>query len=78
MKGFRNDVAKKLFTMQQIHRWVFDTEILFLASKYRIEVRQIPVSWSNAKGSKVRFRDMGGSFVDLFRIRWNEITGKYH
>ncbi len=76
-KGFRRDVAKRLFSLSQIKRWVFDTEILFLARNYGYSVMEIPVSWRNAKGSKVRFVDAISSLIDLVRIRVYDARGQY-
>ncbi len=76
-KGFRRDEALILFRKQRINRWVFDTEIVFLARKYKLAVRQIAVAWSDKPGSKVRFFDSIKSMMDLFQIRWNDMLGRY-
>jgi dolichyl-phosphate beta-glucosyltransferase len=78
MKGFSRESGFILFSKQKIFRWVFDTELLFLAHKYGLEVRQVPVGWSNKVGSKVRSADMIQSFVDLFKIRLNDLLGVYN
>jgi len=77
-KGFTRDAAKSLFRFQKIHRWVFDTEIVFLARKKGMRVFELPVSWVNKSGSKVRLWDSVVSLIDLFRIQWNDILGKYN
>lgn len=77
-KGFTRDAAKSLFRLQRIHRWVFDTEIMFLARKKGLSVHELPVHWVNKSGSKVRSWDSVVAFIDLFRIRWNDILGKYN
>jgi dolichyl-phosphate beta-glucosyltransferase len=76
-KGFRTDAARKLFRKRRIDRWVFDAELLFLAGKYKISVKEFPVVWTNKSGSKVRVGDSVSAFIDLFRIRWNDMTGEY-
>jgi len=78
LKGFTREAAKSLFSLQRIHRWVFDTEIVFLARKKGMSVYEMPVSWVNKSGSKVRPWDSVASLVDLFRIRWNDILGRYN
>jgi glycosyltransferase involved in cell wall biosynthesis len=77
MKGFRSDAAKMLFEKSIISRWVFDAEVLFLAKKFHMEVREIPVAWSNKTGSKVRAGDSTRSFVDLIMIRFRDMRGVY-
>jgi len=77
-KCFRRDVAKRIFKKQKINRWVFDTEILFLAQKYRYKIKQEPVSWAHEKDSKVSLiKDTFGSFRDLLVIKFGDILGKY-
>ncbi|OGG11937.1 hypothetical protein A2Z00_03910 [Candidatus Gottesmanbacteria bacterium RBG_13_45_10] len=76
-KGFQKVVAKEIFAQSRITRWVFDTEILFLARKRRWEIKEFGVAWANTSGSKVRPFDSVISFIDLFRIRWNDMRGRY-
>lgn len=77
-KGYTRDVAVKLFAQARINRWVFDSEIVYLARKYAIPVVEMPVSWSNKEGSKVKPADMFQSLVDLVRVRWNDARGRYN
>jgi dolichyl-phosphate beta-glucosyltransferase len=76
-KGFTSDTAKRLFGASRIHRWVFDTEILFLARKYGIDIFELPVRWTNKEGSKVRGTDVLRSLYDLLLIRWYDMRGEY-
>jgi dolichyl-phosphate beta-glucosyltransferase len=56
----------------------FDPEVLFLASRAKLKILEVPVRWSHAEGSKIRlFRDGTRMFTDLIRIRWNYIRGRY-
>ena len=69
-KGFKRSVAQKLFSLQKLNRWAFDSEILFLAKKLGLRVTEIPVSWSNDPQTKVKlFQDTLTSLVALFQIR---------
>jgi hypothetical protein len=69
-KGFRRDVARKLFTDLSVQRWVFDTEILLRARQKKIAIYELPVRWANRRGSKVRGIDIVGSVIDLIRLWW--------
>jgi len=77
-KCFTKKAAKKIFAKQHINRWAFDAEILFLAKKYGFSVSEFPVEWKDVRGTKVRFpQDAIQSFIDLIRIRLNDILEKY-
>jgi len=77
-KCFRRDVAQALSARQTIHGWAFDAELLFLAHRWGYRVAEVPVTWLNEPGSKVRAsRDAVTSFTELLRIRWNARQGKY-
>ena len=77
-KGFKREVARDLFTRQRLHNWSFDSEILFIARLRGYQVTEIPVSWRNQQGTKVRvWKDAAVSFLGLLQIRLNQILGKY-
>ena len=68
------DVFEKLTTFG----FGFDPELLFLANRQGLRIREIPVRWSHSEGSKVKFiRDGIRMFADLVRIRWNATLGRY-
>lgn len=77
-KGFIHKSAKSIFEKSLINRWAYDTEIVFLAHKLGYKVGQVPVSWINREDSRVRLGSATlTSFLDLLKIRANNITGKY-
>lgn len=76
-KGFQRRAGRRLFGKSRISRWVYDTEVLFLARKWGIPVHEMPVAWTNKIGSKVRPLDTIGSLIDLIRIRVYDLVGKY-
>lgn len=77
-KGFRQEVARELFSRQRLRRWSFDSEILYLARLKGYRVLEIPVTWSDDRDSKVRiWRDVISSFLGLVRIRLYHILGRY-
>jgi len=77
-KAFEASAGKRIFALQKIRRWAFDSEILFLANKLGYAVQEIPVEWRDSPESKVRVvRDTVSSFASLFAIRWNWLKGKY-
>jgi dolichyl-phosphate beta-glucosyltransferase len=76
-KGYQRDIAKQLFGISQINRWVFDTEIVFLARKHGIPVFELPVVWENKAGSKVKTIDSIQSVIDVIKIRVYSLRGDY-
>jgi|SRR3989344_4019843 len=77
-KLFRKNAAIKIFNKQLTPRWAFDAESLYLARKFNFKIKEMPVEWKHGEGSKVRFpQDLIESFFSLFRIRMNDIIGKY-
>jgi dolichyl-phosphate beta-glucosyltransferase len=69
-KGYRSEAAKFLFKKSHVDRWAFDAEILFLAKKEKLKILQVPVTWSDTKGSKVHILSDGiGALVDIVKIK---------
>jgi hypothetical protein len=53
-------------------------EILYLARKARLEVREIPVLWRDAAGSKVHAaRDSSRMLLEVARILWRDRRHRY-
>jgi len=81
LKAFRKDVAKDLFSKQTIGGFSFDTEILYLAKKKNYLIKEIRVAISEDhldKESKVNLiLDPPKMFLDLIKIRINDLLGKY-
>ena len=77
-KAFSRSSAQKLFSMQTIEGWGFDAELLFLADRLGLNVREVPVVWSDAEGTRIHpLRDGLHMMAEVLTIRWNAISGKY-
>ena len=77
-KLFHREKMSPIFEKQTIHGFGFDPEILFLAKRQGLTIREVPVVWSHDAGSKVRLLSDGlRMFFALARIRWNALSGKY-
>ena len=77
-KAFKQQVARDIFGRQIIRRWGFDPEILFLARQLGYKTEEIAVAWAHDDRSKINpIKDGMNMLLDLFRIRWNSISGKY-
>jgi glycosyltransferase involved in cell wall biosynthesis len=77
-KVMRRDAVLPLFRAARIERFAYDVELLYLARKAGLTVREIPVLWRNAAGSKVHpVRDSYVMLQDIVRIRWRDRRGGY-
>jgi glycosyltransferase involved in cell wall biosynthesis len=77
-KAFRRSAAGPVFERQTIMGFGFDPEVLYIAKKRGLRLREIPVRWDHVEGTTVRFlRDSCRMFLDLLRIRWNDLCRKY-
>ncbi len=77
-KLFQAAAAREIFRRQRLERFGFDVEVLFLARRLGYTAVEVPVRWSHAEGTKVSmFRDSAGMFLDLARVRWHQLRGRY-
>jgi dolichyl-phosphate beta-glucosyltransferase len=77
-KAFTRRAAHVVFPMQNIERWGFDPELLYIASHFDLRVVEIPVTWAHRDGTHIHpLRDGLRMLRDVLRIRWNGISGKY-
>ncbi len=78
-KAFTRQAARQIFPVQRIERWGFDPEVLFLACKFGFKVKEIPVLWGHSGGTRIHpLKDGSRMFLDMLRIRWYDLTGKYN
>ena len=76
-KCFREEVVPELFQRQTMDGFGFDVEVLFLARKRGLTLREVAVDWYYRDRSKVRpFRDSLSMVSDLLRIRWRHTRGR--
>jgi dolichyl-phosphate beta-glucosyltransferase len=54
-KAFRLDVCRPILQRARIDGFAFDVELLVLAQRAGLRLREIPVRWNHVEGSKVRF-----------------------
>lgn len=77
-KAFTSKAARTIFPLQRIERWGFDPELLFLARKAGMKVKEVGVVWSHTGGTRIHpLRDGMRMFLEVLEIRWNSLTGKY-
>lgn len=76
-KAMRAKAAEDIFSRSRINGFAFDIEVLALAHRLGYNIAITPVRWVFAEDSKVTLKAYFQVFADVFRIRWNIITGKY-
>ena len=77
-KLFKMSSCRDLFQKQTIEGLSFDVEILYMARKWGLTLKEVPVVWRHSEGSRVRFApDAFQMAWDLLRIRWNGVRGRY-
>ncbi|MBI4498002.1 MAG: glycosyltransferase family 2 protein [Chloroflexi bacterium] len=71
-KALTREAAQALCSAQHLTGWVFDTEILYLAQRWNYRIAQVPITWSNVGGSRMRVTAGQAVAVlrDLVSIRW--------
>lgn len=69
-KGFDRAVALDLFGRTRTRRWGIDAELLYLARRLELDVREVPVRWVDGGTSRVRlWRDVPVSLLSLLGTR---------
>lgn len=69
-KCFKKDAAHRLFTQQKLDGFSFDVEVLRLARKNGMKVKEVPVMWREGRQTRVRlFLDSYKMVKDLFYLR---------
>ena len=76
-KAFSAKAAQDIFSRERMQGFSFDIEVLALARKLKYKIGIIPVRWKFDPDSKVTLKAYLQVFLDVFRIRWNLITGRY-
>lgn len=77
-KGFRHDAARMIFERSTMDGWAFDAELVVIAHVHGLRLAQVPVSWHDEEGTKVRIlRAVVRSLLELLTIRWNRMRGRY-
>jgi dolichyl-phosphate beta-glucosyltransferase len=77
-KAFSRRAANAIFPLQNVERWGFDPELLYLAQKFGLKTVEVPVTWAHRDGTRLSpLRDGFLMLCEMFRIRWNSWSGKY-
>ena len=79
--GFKlmtGDAARRIFARQRINSFSFDVEMILIAKRIGLKVKEVPVRWINSRASRVHpVVDSTEMLLDLFRIKIYDILGFY-
>ncbi len=76
-KVYSKKATEAIFPKQKLTGFGFDIEDLALAKKRSLKIKEVPITWHNAEGSKVSLKSYLNVFRDLFKVRWWLWTRKY-
>jgi len=77
-KCFRAESTLNLFQQQRLTGWSFDFELLYLARRKKLRIREIPIQWYFDPDSKVNaVRDGLRMIADILRVHANALLGRY-
>lgn len=70
-KMFSGKVAQEIFSRQTIDGWGYDIELLAIALSHGCRICEVPITWLNAPGSKVKWTTYFTVLAEVWRIRRN-------
>ncbi len=77
-KMFNRKAREIIFSRQTFERFGFDVEILYIARKHNLSIKELPVTWINDSDSRVNpIKDSFRMFIDVLKVRKNSLFGVY-
>jgi glycosyltransferase involved in cell wall biosynthesis len=77
-KMFSARAAETIVPRLTLDGWAIDIEMLVIAARHGLRVREIPIEWHYRERSRVSpVRDSLRMTRDVLRIRWNAMRGRY-
>ena len=71
------EAAQEGFAGARIDGFSFDVEVLYVARRRGRRIAEVPVTWTNDAASRVTLWRGSTAFLDLARIPWNGLLGRY-
>jgi dolichyl-phosphate beta-glucosyltransferase len=76
-KLFTAAAAEQAFGASRLDGFSFDVEALFVARRRGYRIAEVPVTWRNDEATRVGTFKGALAFLDLARIRLNDLRGAY-
>ncbi len=67
-KGYRHDIARRLFQDLIEERWLFDTEIAYKALRRGYSIKNFPIHWVSKDGSKLDTKTLIKSGLQIWPL----------
>ena len=77
-KGFTEEAARRIFSLQKVNDWGFDVEILALAKRMGFKIKEMPVVWVNDPFSQVTPKAYLGVLWETVKIRYWLMRNSYN
>lgn len=68
-KLFTKKAADILFPLQTLYYWSFDVELLALAQRHGLNIKEVPITWNNDERSKMRPMGMLRMAREILQLR---------
>lgn len=73
-KAFSREAKDRVFSVSTIDRWGYDAEILHIAQKKGLTMKEVAVQWANDDRTKVNLlKDIPQTLADLMKIRFTHL-----
>ncbi|MBN1645240.1 glycosyltransferase family 2 protein [Candidatus Woesearchaeota archaeon] len=69
-KGFRTDIARKLFSNLKSERWIFDVELFHRIKKHKVSYKEVAIKWTHQNDSNMKTIDVVKIFFQLLFLRF--------
>jgi len=76
-KLFRREEARRLFQIQRLDGFGFDFEVLYLARRYGVTVRELPVRCRDLSAGSISFGSYVNTLAEALRVAWYRVSGRY-
>jgi dolichyl-phosphate beta-glucosyltransferase len=76
-KLFTREAAEKVFRHQTIFYWAFDVEILAIAQRVGLRIKEVPITWRDDDRSAMRLKGMIRMLIEVLAIRIRLWTHSY-
>lgn len=78
--GFKifNKKVQTLFNQMTLSGFGFDFELIWLVKKNNLKIKEMPVTWVNDYTSSVKWWHYPKVFLEVFKVRLNDMFGRYN
>jgi len=77
-KVFKKEAAHFIFSKQILDGGMFDVEIIYIAIKNNVKIKEVPVSWQHKDGSTINVLKCAlFDPLDLIKVKINYFLGRY-